>query len=514
MESVTQNPLSDSPETGVDKQPKAIFNFLSFIGIMLSLLAVMGEVFLFLMSVFSGDALDYQGVVIMLLLIVIMVGLILVIVGYGLEKKRRKSGHAPSLSGQTFLQHPMLTILFSTGLVAAVAIVMGTGSYQMYHVTESVEFCGQLCHSVMNPEWVTYHNSSHARVKCVECHIGEGADWFVKSKMSGIRQIYAVLVDDYPKPIPTPIHNLRPARETCERCHWPSKFIGYKEKVLTYYHSDEENTRHNLRMLVKIGGEEGKAFLRGSGIHYHMLASKVEYIAKSPDRQQISYVQVTRPDKSVAEYTNTENPLTVEEKAASKKYVMDCLDCHNRPSHKFRTPMETVNESMKQGLISTEIPQIKRQAVMALDTEYETTEDAITGIGNALRGFYQENHPGYIDKNPEKWLAAVSEVQAIYQRSIFPEMKSKWKVYPDNIGHRDWPGCFRCHNENMKTSEGKALYTSCNKCHLILAQGEDIDKLVVDLSKGLPFAHPGNDEYIEEYTDCSDCHDGGKAVYE
>jgi len=510
--------VDDQQSTSIDKnissQSGVIFNLISFIGLILTLVGVLGEIFLFLMSIFSGEALGYQGVIVMLLLMVIIAGLILVIVGYWLERNRRKAGRAPSFSSQTLLQHPVLVIFFSIGLASAVAIVMGTGSYQMYQVTESTEFCGQLCHSVMNPEWVTYHNSSHARVKCVECHIGEGADWFVRSKLSGIRQIYAVLADDFPRPIPTPIHNLRPARETCERCHWPSKFIGYKEKVLSYYLSDEANTRFNLRMLIKIGGEEGHAFLRGSGIHYHMLSSGVEYIAKTPDRQQISYVKVTRPDKSVSEFVNTEDPITENEKTTSVKYVMDCLDCHNRPSHKFRTPMDSVNESMKQRLISSDIPQIKLQAVKALDTEYETTESAVTGIGNALRSFYDQNYPEFIKKNPEKWLASVKEIQTIYQRSIFPEMKSRWKVYPDNIGHRDWPGCFRCHNENMRTNDGKVLYRGCNECHLVLAQGSDIEKISVDLRKGVPFFHPGNDEYFEEYTDCSDCHDGGKSVYE
>jgi len=499
---------------GAPSEPRAIYNPLSLGGFALALFCVLGEVLIFLNNLFSGVPLNYQGVVIILLMFVIIIGLGLVGLGYRLEKSRRKAGRGASFTGETLVRHPVLALMFAVGLTAATAIVIGTGSYQVYHMTESVEFCGQLCHSVMNPEFTTYHNSSHARVKCVECHIGEGADWFVRAKISGIRQIYSVLANDYPKPIPTPIHNLRPARETCEKCHWPGKFIGFKEKILTYYESDEKNTQRHLRLLVKIGGEEETALMKGSGIHFHMLSRKVEYISRSPDRQDIDYIKVMRTDGSISEYVDTETPLSKDEIENSEMRVMDCLDCHNRPAHKFRTPMKTVNASMKQGLISTDIPQIKLQAVIALDTDYNTTQEAVTGISNALRIFYEKNYPGFINTHPQKWVTAVEEIQSIYKRSIFPEMKAKWKVYPDNIGHRDWPGCFRCHNENTKTKEGKTLYQACNVCHLILAQGKDISKSSADFISGLPFDHPGNDEYLDEYTDCSECHDGGKAVYE
>ncbi len=279
----------------------------------------------------------------------------------------------------------------------------------------------------MNPEWTTYHNSSHARVRCVECHIGEGADWFVRAKLSGLRQIYAVLVNDFPKPIPTPIKNLRPARETCEKCHWPKKFIGYKEKIITYFLSDEENSKHNIRMLIKIGGEEETSIMKGSGIHYHMLSSDVQYIAKDYERQEIAYVRISRPDKSVTEFRSSEIDLSEEEENTLETRVMDCLDCHNRPSHNFRVPMDEVNDSMKRGLISTDIPQIKLQAVMVLDTEYNSTKEAITGIGNTLRNFYEKNYPDYINDNPKKWQTAINEIQSIYERSIFPEMQASWK---------------------------------------------------------------------------------------
>ncbi len=176
--------------------------------------------------------------------------------------------------------------------------------------------------------------------------------------------------------------------------------------------------------------------------------------------------------------------------------------------------MDSINASMRQGLISQDIPQIKLQAVRALDTNYETTEDALTGIGNTLRHFYDKNYPGFIKKNQKKWLLAVQEIQSIYKRTIFPEMKAKWSVYPDNIGHKDWSGCFRCHNERMKSADERVLFNNCNDCHLILAQGKNINKSTANFIDGLPFYHPGTEEHYEEFTDCNECHDGGKEIYE
>ncbi len=98
----------------------------------------------------------------------------------------------------------------------------------------------------MEPEHTAYQNSPHARVKCVDCHVGSGAGWYVRSKLSGAYQVYAVLANVYPRPIPTPIKNLRPARETCEQCHWPSHFSGQKEVINTYFKSDEQNTRWTI----------------------------------------------------------------------------------------------------------------------------------------------------------------------------------------------------------------------------------------------------------------------------
>jgi hypothetical protein len=351
-------------------------------------------------------------------------------------------------------------------------------------------------------------------VRCAECHIGSGANWFVKSKISGIRQIWAVAVGSYSRPIPTPIHDLRPARETCEQCHWRRKFTGYKELVRSYYLSDEDNTRHQLRMLVKIGGEK-TAFMKGSGIHYHMMiANKVEYIPVDESRQEIAWVRVSRGDGSVTEYNNQSNLLSEEEQQNGHVRTMDCMDCHNRPAHQFPTAMHSVNEALEEGTISLALPTIKLQAVQAIDGDYSSTEEAKVRIANKLRNFYREEYPETFEKKNADLGRSIKKVQEIYARTVFPEMQAKWSAYPNNIGHRDSPGCFRCHNDEMESASGETIFTDCSRCHLILAQGESIDEVNVNLQTGLAFEHPEDAEDIEEYTECVECHTGGAETYE
>ncbi|MBF0280188.1 MAG: NapC/NirT family cytochrome c [SAR324 cluster bacterium] len=494
--------------------PRAIYNLWSLIGFFLALIGVMGELFFFVIELFSTETPSYQGIVYVIFLIAVVFGLLLFVVGYRREKKRRQSGKPPSFSGDILARYPVLSLMISMVLVAAVTLVFGIGSHTVYEVTESNSFCGETCHSVMHPEWTTYHSSSHARVDCVECHIGSGAGWYVKSKLSGLRQIYAVSAGIFPKPIPTPIHDLRPARETCEECHWPQKFIGFKESVRSYFLSDEENTPFKIRMLMKIGGEKS-TFMKGSGIHYHMLlASKIEYIARDEERQEIAWVRVKRDDGSITEYNHVDDPLDEEAKKTMQVRTMDCMDCHNRPAHNFLAPMESVNNAMEQGAIPMDVPSIKLEAVKALDTDYESTPEAMIGIANSLRTFYEENHPELIEESPDKWKQTVSAVQDLYKNTIFPEMKAKWSAYPDNIGHRDWPGCFRCHTDQLASEDDESIFTTCNKCHLILAQGQEIEEVNVNFVEGLPFLHPGEEDPFEEFTDCSDCHTGGAEVYE
>jgi hypothetical protein len=244
------------------------------------------------------------------------------------------------------------------------------------------------------------------------------------------------------------------------------------------------------------------------------VAQKVEYVARDPQRQEIAWVKVTRADGSTVEYENTGNPLTDSERESLPVRTMDCLDCHNRPAHRFTAPIDSVNDALAIGSIPRDIPFIKLEAVKALDGDYATTEAAMAGIAETLTAVYRQDHSEFSDEGGERLSKAIHTLQDIYRETIFPEMKANWSAHPDNIGHRDWPGCFRCHNDEMESSDGDTVFTTCTRCHLILSQGADGDRLAVDLTEGKPFVHPEDDEEIEEYSACNDCHTGGAGLYE
>jgi hypothetical protein len=348
----------------------------------------------------------------------------------------------------------------------------------------------------MQPENVAYHNGSHARVACVECHIGSGATWFVKSKMSGSYQVYSVLAHKYSRPIPTPVKSLRPAQDTCEQCHWPSKFVGNLDRTYNYFLPDATNTPYSVRLLLKVGGADPTHGPVG-GIHWHMsVANKIEYYASDEGRQKIPYVRMTDAQGVVTEFRANKFTNTVSEAEIRR---MDCIDCHNRPAHKFATPVDAVNLAISLGKIDRTLPWIKTNAVWVLAQPYTNTDQGLSAIATKLAGHY----PG-----DPRIAGAISAVQEIYTNNFFPDMNTDWRSHPSNLGHKDWPGCFRCHDGEHKTADGKRIIKAndCTTCHIILAQGTGA--ALLDLSaEGKKFIHPG-DEIPDGYL-CSDCHNGG-----
>jgi hypothetical protein len=396
------------------------------------------------------------------------------------------------------LSHPRDRRMMIRAAVAVMVFlfISAVGSYESYEYCESVEFCGRACHTVMGPEMVTYLHSPHARVACVECHVGSGAKWFVKSKMSGTRQVYALLFDKYQRPIPTPVHDLRPAQDTCERCHWPQKFAGNLERRYSYFLGDQTNTPYSVRMLMKVGGGDPTTGPVG-GIHWHMsVANTVEYVAGDERRQVIPWVRLTDPQGKVTEFrsagfTNEIDPLNIRR--------MDCIDCHNRPSHNYKTPNESVDIALSLGELDGSLPYLKTNAIFALTRSYSNNVEALAGIDK----IFSERYHGDAKLKP-----AIAAVQHIYTNNFFPEMKASWKSYPSNVGHRDWPGCFRCHDGKHKTADGTRTIKAddCNSCHTILAQGSTEEELRQMTPLGQPFKHPGGD--IDPTSTCNECHDG------
>jgi nitrate/TMAO reductase-like tetraheme cytochrome c subunit len=492
-----------------------VYNKISLGGIVLASVTLVIALFFMIAEGGSGHVNPYMGIVTyMILPPFVVIGLLLI--PFGMIRRSRyisRGGKVdipewPRIDFNT-RSHRRGFLLFLLGF-AVFGIFSAFASYQAYHHTESVAFCGETCHEVMKPEHVAYQGSSHARVPCTSCHVGAGASWYVRSKLSGAYQVYATALNKYPRPIPTPIHNLRPAQETCEKCHWPKKFFGAQQRQLNHYMYDEENTHWPINMLIKTGGGDPKTGQQ-AGIHWHMnIGTKVEYIARDERRQDIGWIRVTdRTTGRVTVYHNEDDPMSEEDIAASEKRVMDCMDCHNRPSHKYLAPDYTVDRAILTGRVDHTLPEIKRVAVEAMDHDYETEDDALEQIAVAISDFYHDEYPEVFKERRVQIDDAIVAVQEEFARSIFPEMKVKWSEYPDNIGHFIFPGCMRCHSGNMVSEEGWTITRDCTACHTILSQGSGDRFETASGPEGLEFVHPDEDVGDEwRETNCYECHEG------
>jgi len=416
-----------------------------------------------------GGASPYIGILTYLVFpAIVNLGLLLVLLGMWRESRRRLKGVTEEPPYPRIdLNDPRhrRTALWVLPALAAGGLLLAFVAYNGFLFTESVTFCGRLCHQVMQPEYASYLHSPHANVKCVECHVGPGAGWFVRSKLSGVHQVFAVLFDTYHRPIQTPIENLRPARETCEHCHWPKKFFGSQLLENAHFSYDRDSSAEQISFAVKTGGG-GEGLGQGSGIHWHMIVSvQVEYAAADRERQVIPWFKVTRPDGTSEVYRDKQSKLSDEELAALPVRVMDCMDCHNRPTHIYGALDKVVDQALLGNRLPRDLPWIKREAVEALRQEYTSHEEAAEQIPEHVRAFYQEREPDLLRDAPEQVDAAAATIVDIYREHVFPAMKVSWGTYTNNIGHRNWPGCFRCHNDRHVSSSGKTLTRECSTCH-------------------------------------------------
>lgn len=492
---------------------RALGNPISLTGAALALVSLANIVFLFLIDLLTQQPSPYVGILAYMVAPAFLIfGLLLIAFGAWWDRRKRRSqlpGHPLKYLTIDFndpSQRGALAFFFSFTIVFILLSVLG--SYKAYEFTDSVQFCGQLCHSVMNPEFTAYQLSPHARVACVECHVGAGASWYVRSKLSGARQVFATVFNTFPRPIPTPVHNLRPAPETCEECHWPRRFYGAQLKVFTHYASDEKNTPRQIRMLLKTGGGDP---LTGApaGIHWHMnIANEITYIATDAQRQVIPYIRVKDLQGRTTEYMAKDSPLSKVDIATRPRRRMDCVDCHNRPTHVYVPPDRAVDESLFAGRIDASLPFLKQQAVAVLTNDYSSTNAAMDGIATGLHNFYAQKYPDLDKNNAAEIAAAITEVQRIYRSTTFPEMKLNWKTHPNNVGHFYFPGCFRCHDGQHVSADGRVVSKDCSVCHSILEQQEGVTRLIS--SQGVPFNHPIDIGDLSQVT-CSDCHNGGVA---
>ena len=495
------------------KLPSSIKNWISITGAVLAVFNLASILALFLLNFVFGFGGQYIGLFIYIVLPGFMlVGLVMIPVGIRINRKKtrlaKKEGRQLDWPVLDFnnLATRNASIIFIIGTIFLV-IISSVGSYEAFHYTESVEFCGKLCHQVMEPEYATYHGSSHERVACVECHVGSGANWYVRSKLSGLYQVYSVLAKKYPQPIPTPIANLRPARETCEECHWPEKFYDHKLRVKHSFLTDEENTEHIIHLQVKTST---KLTSQGvvNGIHQHISPDvKIEYKTPDPKRQVIPWVKYTNT-KTGEEYiyTDNENMLTDAQLDSLETRIMDCLDCHNRPSHNYNAPQNFIDISMTEGSISTELPAIKLAAMTALYQDYPDKDSAFMAIETQINEWFESGYPEVFETKKTEINQAINEIKEGYANNIFPYMKASWKEYPNNIGHMESDGCYRCHNDQHSTTEGRVISRDCSLCHNILAQGTADSLQYSNEFMALEFKHPVDVAEAWKTEKCSLCH--------
>jgi hypothetical protein len=420
----------------------------------------------------------YNGILAFLLLpVFFFLGLFLIPLGiYWRKRKERQRGLYPSSFPPLNFQNVEFRRLIAfVGVTTFANIVIASQlSYGAVSYMETVSFCGQTCHTVMQPEFTAYQSSPHSRVECVQCHIGPGESWFVRSKLSGIRQVFAVMFHTYETPIPTPVRNLRPARETCESCHWPQKYGADRLQIVNNFGDDQNNSPTKTVLLMKIGGGN-----KGIGIHGTHLGPgvRIRYGHSDPQRQTIPWIEYDGPGGNtvyrVAGAAADGKGLSIRE--------MDCIDCHNRPSHSFKLPERAVDEAMFSGDLSASLPFAHKKSLEILKKGYASRDAAAAQIPAAFEAFYRETYPAVYQARQAEVVKTAQKLLAIYNQNIFPAMKVNWGTYPNNIGHTDSPGCFRCHDGSHASADGRTVTQDCGACHNLLAMEEAAPKILTEL---------------------------------
>ncbi len=478
-----------SPQITVRNWARLIYffsqNTISFIGVTLTTSSAITMIAFWIYDfALPGPPHPYIGLLIFLLLPgIFILGLLLIPVGIFLRRRKlQHAGELPSDYPQIDLKAPAVRhgISFIGGATVINVLIFSFASYRGVSYMDSTSFCGQTCHTVMAPEYSAYQNSPHARVECVGCHIGPGAGWFVRSKLSGLRQVVAVTLHTYSRPIPSPVKYLRPARETCEQCHWPQRFSGDKFIVKTNYKEDEKNTPMTTALLMKIGGRSTTGSV---GIHGRHLddGARIHYITTDEHRQVIPVVYYTDDKGKTVEFVSTDIKVSKQELEKGDRRAMDCIDCHNRPTHAFELPENAVDQRMSRGLVSPELPFIRKKAVELLKVNYPDRETAQKQIEEGITSYYKTAYPGVYNGKRALVEQSASNVAKIYLRNIFPEMKVNWGVHPNNLGHTDFPGCFRCHDGSHTSADGQTISNDCNACHNLLAVQEENPKILANL---------------------------------
>ena len=420
----------------------------------------------------------YLGIIFFLILpAVFVLGLLLIPVGVFVRRKKlQQAGEIPAEFPKIDLNDRIFRHGLDIVLVATIVnlLVVSMASYRGAAYMDSPQFCGSSCH-VMHPEYTAYKVSAHSHVACVECHIGAGAESYFKAKVNGTKQLVEVSFNRYPKPIPSPVMNLRPAREICEGCHTPAKFVGEKLLVKSSFADDEKNTETQSVVVLHLGGIDSLSHLTGiHGVHL----GHIEYITTDPTRTTIPWAERTYADGSKIAFGSSNLKGSIPQ---GERRVMDCIDCHNRAAHTMQTAEDALNRAMAEGAVSPELPWVHKKGLELLKGNYATEAEAREKIPAALTQFYRSEHPDVLAAHPDLVKTAGEGLVTVFTTNSFPEMKVTWGTHPNHIGHMSYPGCFRCHDGDHVAKEGKTLTQDCAACHNLLAVDEAKPKVLADL---------------------------------
>ncbi len=402
---------------------------------------------------------------------------------------------------------PRWLMILPYAILGVLTLLLLVGGAYGWDYTNSPAFCGTTCHT-MPPEYAAYEISPHARVACVECHIGrEFIGNQIFRKAGDIGHIIATTFRTYDYPIIA--GNMRPARETCEKCHTPEKFSDDSLRVITHFQDDQKNTPSDLYLILKTGGGSKREGL-GRGIHWHIV-NQVLYYATDELEQDIPYIRVYNDDGSTQEYVDVESGFDASTINDSQLREMDCITCHNRVTHRVYTPQESMDRLLSRGSIDVTIPEIHRRGMEVLSATYVSQEEALQGIAG-LDSYYNTNYPEFYRQNKDKVTAAIQLIQQVYSESVFIDQKVDWNTHPNNLGHIDAPGCFRCHDGKHLNDKQEAIRLECNLCHAIpvVATAQDF-VTKIEISRGLEPQSHLNPNWITLHRNvfdaiCSNCH--------
>jgi nitrate/TMAO reductase-like tetraheme cytochrome c subunit len=424
----------------------------------------------------GGSSNPYVGIIIDLCLpALFVIGLLLIPLGILLRRRKLKAaGQLPTEYPKVDLRNPVFreALIFVVVATFLNFVIVGTASYRSVAYMDTPNFCGQACH-VMAPEFAAYPAYPHAHVACTECHIANGIPGFVAAKLNGTKQLIHLALGTYPRPI-FQEGKVPAASATCIHCHNPGRYIGDKLIVTTAYGDDENNPVTKSLVLVHVGGKDMAGHL--SGIHgAHM--GRIEYIATDNTNQTIPWVRKVNDDGSTTEFLSSDakQPVT------GQKRVMDCIDCHNRAAHSFDTPEKELNRAMLRGLVDPSLPFAHKEGLALIKAEYPSQAEADSKINSGFQDFYRTQHPDVWSQKQSQIEQSARALSAIYDQNVFPNMKLTWGTHPNNIGHNDYPGCFRCHDGNHNAKNGNSINNDCSVCHNLLATDEANPKQLADL---------------------------------